>query len=103
MAVQMNESAKNWRALALMVTAALLPACGTTPVNDLAPNIFSVSAQYNVFNGSWDRAQREAVTKARAYCAAKRETYVFLNEERAGELGISPQSTTITFSCAKPP
>jgi hypothetical protein len=94
-----EQMAKDWRALVVLSTVAFLPGCGTTPVNELAPNIFSVSAQYGVLNGSWDRAQREAVAKARGYCAAKRETYIFLNEQRAGVLGISTQSSTITFSC----
>jgi hypothetical protein len=99
MGISTNKLAKDWRALAVLSTVTLLPGCGTTPVNELAPNIFSVTAQYGVLNGSWDRAQREAVAKARDYCAAKRETYVFLDEQRAGVLGASPQSSTITFSC----
>jgi len=87
------------RALGVLSAVSFLSACGTTPVNEIAPNIFSVTAQYGALNGSWDRAQREAVAKARGYCAAKRATYVFLNEQRSGELGLSTQSSTITFRC----
>lgn len=91
----------NWRrrilAAALVV---VLSACGTGEVFQASPSTFVVSAQYGSLNGSWDRAQREATAKGMKYCEAKGEQFVLIDEKRAGVYGYSPQSSTITFSCA---
>ena len=49
--------------------------------------------------GSWDKAQEEAVKKARQYCVAKGETYAFISKHRSGTPGFTPQKSTITFTC----
>jgi len=97
----MNNSTRGWRLLVVpAVFVVLLYGChGTTAVNDLSPTTFSVSAQYGSVSGSWDRAQREAVAKAKEFCAARRETYAFINEQRTGMFGFTPQVSTITFRC----
>ena len=76
-----------------------LSACGTGEVKQTSPSTFVVSAQYGSMNGSWARAQQEATEKAMKYCAAKSQQFVLIEEKREGILGVSPQSSTITFSC----
>jgi hypothetical protein len=90
---------KNASGFVIGLTCVAIVGCGTSEVRELSSNTFSVSAQYGALNGSWDRAQQDAVAKAREFCAAKRETYAFIKEQRAGVVGFSPQSSTITFSC----
>jgi hypothetical protein len=77
----------------------VLSACGTGEVREVSPSTFVVSSQYGSLNGSWDRAQQEANAKAMQYCEAKGEQFILIDEKRAGVLGYSPQSSTITFSC----
>ena len=78
----------------------LLSACGTGEVRQTNPSTFVVSSQYGSLNGSWARAQSEATEKATKYCAAKGKEFVLIDEKREGVVGFSPQSSTITFSCA---
>lgn len=85
--------------LALPSLLVLLSACGTTGVNEISPSTYSVSAQYGSLNGSWARARQDAVAKANDFCAAKRQTYFFVNEQQSGVYGFSPQRSTITFNC----
>jgi hypothetical protein len=94
----MGNSSRDWQALAVPIIL-VLSGCGTTSVKTLSSSTFSVSAQYGSLNGSWDRAQQDAVAKAKEFCAAKRETFALINEQRSGVYGLSPQSSTITFSC----
>src|SRR5450755_3010505 len=95
----MGTSSKDWFAIALPIVLVSLSGCGTSAVKELSPSTYSVSAQYGSMNGSWGRAQTEAIAKAKEFCAAKRETFSLMNEQRAGVFGFSPQSSTITFSC----
>jgi outer membrane biogenesis lipoprotein LolB len=83
----------------VVVILAVLSGCGTTTVNELSPSTFSVSAQYGALNGSWDRAQKEAVAKGKEFCAAKGETFAFISEQQSGVVGYSWQRSTIYFSC----
>jgi hypothetical protein len=84
----------------VVVFLAILSGCGTTgAVNELGPATFSVSAQYGAMDGSWDRAQREAVAKGKEFCAAKGETFAFINEQQSGVPGYSWQRSVITFNC----
>ena len=85
--------------LALPSLLVLLSACGTTGVNEISPSTYSVSARYRSPNGSWARARQDAVAKANDFCAAKRQTYFFVNEQQSGVYGFSPQRSTITFNC----
>jgi hypothetical protein len=88
-----------WHRLALPSILVLLSGCGTTDVKETSPSTYTVSAQYGSLNGSWERAREDAVAKAREFCAAKRQTYSFINAQQSGVLGFSPQRSTITFSC----
>lgn len=84
----------------LVVTAALLAACGTSAViKNANNNTYSVSSQYGALNGSWTRATQEATDKAAAYCASVGQKYYFMNEQRSGVVGWSPQESNITFTC----
>jgi hypothetical protein len=95
-----NNLTGRWRVLAVVAAiTAILPGCGTTEVHELSPSKYSVSAQYGALNGSWDRAQQEAVAKGKEFCAGKRETYDFISEQRSGVVGFSPQKSTIYFTC----
>ncbi len=96
----MKRPTDGWRFRAAQILfLSALSGCGTTGVNALSQSTYSVSAQYGSLNGSWSRAQREAVAKAQQYCDAKKETYAFISEQRSGVVGFSPQSSTIIFSC----
>jgi hypothetical protein len=95
----MGTSSKDWFALAVPIALVSLSGCGTSAVKELSQSTYSVSAQYGSMNGSWGRAQSDAIAKAKEFCAAKRETFSLNNEQRAGVFGFSPQSSTITFSC----
>lgn len=81
----------------------LLIACGTSEViKHPTSNGFVVSAQYGALNGSWSRASQEAVGKAKSFCDARGERYVFITEERTGVVGWSPQESSIAFDCVNP-
>ena len=85
--------------LAICIPLAL-SSCGTTEViKNTATNSYQVSAQYGAFNGSWGRASKEAGEKAIAYCQAIGKQFVFLNEQRSGVVGWSPQESVINFDC----
>ncbi len=83
-----------------VISAFVLTACGTSGVTKNPNSTFTVSAQYGSLNGSWDRAQREAVEKAQQHCDQMGLQYNFMNESRSGVVGWSPQVSAITFSCS---
>jgi hypothetical protein len=76
-----------------------LTGCGTSEVTKSINSTYVVSSQYGSLNGSWARASREALEKANTFCESKSKKFIFLNEQRDGVLGWSPQSSTITFRC----
>ncbi len=84
-----------------LLLIALLTACGTNEVIKNPNNTFSSSAQYGSLNGSWDRAQTDAVAKANEFCSKNGQAYYFINEQRDGVVGWSPQKSTITFACGQ--
>jgi len=86
-----------------IASLALLSACGTTEVVQLSPSTYTVSSSHGVVDGSWDKAQQEAVAKAKDYCAAKGKGFVLLNEQRSGVPGFSMQESKITFGCGEDP
>ncbi len=99
----MKRPTDGWRFRAAQILfLSALSGCGTTGVNALSQSTYSVSAQYGSLNGSWSRAQREAVAKAQQYCDAKKETYAFISEQRSGVVGFSPQSSTIISPVVAP-
>lgn len=80
----------------------LLTGCGTTDViKNAHTNSYSVSAQYGSLNGSWARASKEAGEKAMDYCKSKGKKFVFINEQRTGVVGWSPQESIINFDCSE--
>ena len=81
------------------VAALLLAACGTTEVAKNPDGTYNVSAQYGSLNGSWGRASKEAAEAAANYCNSIGQKYYFLNEQRTGVVGWSPQESAITFNC----
>jgi hypothetical protein len=85
--------------LTIIVTSAALTACGTSEVMKSGDNTFTVQSQYGSVNGSWARAESEARTKATDFCAQTGQQAIVLNESKAGVLGWSPQSSTVTFRC----
>lgn len=86
--------------IACITLPLVLTACGTSEViKHPTANGYVVSAQYGALNGSWSRASQEAVEKAKAFCDAKGERYVFITEERTGVVGWSPQESSIVFDC----
>jgi hypothetical protein len=72
---------------------------GTSEVTATGPSTFVVSAQYGAASGSWGRASQDAAAKAKEYCAARKQTFAFISEQRSGVFGFSPQRSTIAFSC----
>jgi hypothetical protein len=68
-----------------------------------SPTTYSVSADFGSINGSWDRAKVEATAKATQFCKAKGQLVTLLDEQRSGVLGVTPQKSTITFTCAQGP
>jgi hypothetical protein len=68
-----------------------------------SPKTYSVSADFGSINGSWDRAKVEATAKATQFCKAKGQLVTLLDEQRSGILGVTPQKSTITFTCAQGP
>lgn len=87
------------RTALITASAVLLAGCGTTSVVETSQSVYTVSAQYGSLNGSWDRAQLEAIAKAKDFCASRKDTYSFISEQRSGVWGYSPQRSQITFSC----
>ncbi len=85
----------------MLVFVLMLTACGTAGVTRNPNSTFTVSAQYGSLNGSWDRAQREAMQKAQEHCEQLGLQYNFMNEARSGVVGWSPQVSAITFTCSK--
>lgn len=76
-----------------------LTACGTSEVLKNPDSTLRVAAQYGALNGSWDRAQQEAVERAKQYCDQMGLQFNFLSEARTGVPGWSPQKSEITFAC----
>jgi hypothetical protein len=89
------------RYLLFILVSLMLSACGTTDVKRNPNSTYTVSAQYGALNGSWDRAQREAMQKAQEHCEQMGLQYNFMNEARSGVVGWSPQVSAITFSCSQ--
>src|SRR5258708_15195542 len=83
-----------------VVSLVALAACGTGEVRQKDPSTYVVYSQYGSLNGSWDRAQKEATAKGTKFCSEKGQQFVLIDEKREGVVGFSPQSSTITFSCA---
>jgi hypothetical protein len=95
---------KKVKYLLVLCTPFALSACGTTEViRNAVTNSYQVSAQYGAFNGSWGRASKEAGEKGIAYCQAMGKQFVFLNEQRSGVVGWSPQESVINFDCREAP
>ena len=95
MGVELNRAA-----FVCLSASLILAACGTSEViKHPTSNGYVVSAQYGALNGSWSRASQEAVEKAKAFCEARGEKYVFITEERTGVIGWSPQESSIAFDC----
>lgn len=91
---------KMYRQLLVISLTLLLTACGTSGViKNANNNTFSISSQYGSVNGSWTRATQEATDAAVAHCASMGQKYYFINEQRTGVVGWSPQESNITFSC----
>jgi hypothetical protein len=92
------------KSLMVIFLPMVLSACGTTDViRSSTTNSYQVSAQYGAFNGSWTRASKKAGEKAIAYCQALGKQFVFLNEQRTGVVGWSPQESVINFDCRDAP
>jgi hypothetical protein len=79
----------------------ILSACGTSEIIKNPNNTFSSSAQYGALNGSWTRAQTDAIAQANEFCSKKGQAYYFIDEKRDGVVGWSPQQSTITFACGQ--
>jgi hypothetical protein len=88
--------------MALIILTACVHGTGSVTRSDSA-NLYSVSAQYGSLGGSWDRASREAIEKATAYCTNMGKKYNFISEQRSGVWGWTPQESTINFTCGEPP
>ena len=87
--------------LTALIATSLLVGCGTTEViKNAHTNSYSVSAQYGSLNGSWARSSKEAGEKAMDYCQSMGKKFVFINEQRTGVVGWSPQESTINFNCS---
>lgn len=87
--------------IAIIGLISLLVGCGTSDViRNAHTNSYSVSAQYGAMNGSWTRASKEAGEKAMDYCQSMGKKFVFINEQRTGVVGWSPQESTINFNCS---
>jgi len=84
----------------LILLTVILVGCGTVDVTKRADDTYTVSSQYGSLNGSWDRAAKEAMDKAVAFCEARREKMVIVNERRDGIYGISPQRVDLIFTCS---
>jgi hypothetical protein len=90
-----------FKSFSAMCLVAVLTGCGTSEIVRNPNNTFSSSAQYGSLNGSWARAQAEAMAKANEFCSRMGQTYYFVDEKRDGVLGWSPQQSTITFACGQ--
>ena len=87
--------------LIALIASSFLVGCGTTEViRNAHTNSYSVSAQYGSLNGSWTRASKEAGEKAMDYCKSMGKKFVFINEQKTGVVGWSPQESTINFDCS---
>ena len=79
----------------------MLSACGTSEIIKNPNDTYTSSAQYGSLNGSWTRAQTDAIAKANEFCSKKGQSYYFIDEKRDGVVGWSPQQSTITFACGQ--
>ncbi len=79
----------------------MLSACGTGEIIKNPNDTYSSTAQYGSLNGSWTRAQTDAIAKANEFCSKNGQSYYFIDEKRDGVVGWSPQKSTITFACGQ--
>jgi hypothetical protein len=90
---------QNGRQYLLLLAVVMLVGCGTTDVIKRADDTYTVSSQYGSLNGSWDRAAKDAMDKAVAFCDGRRERILVVKELRDGVYGFSPQRVDIIFKC----
>jgi hypothetical protein len=88
-------------ALAAVIAATVLLGCGVTQVVQVSPTTYSVSSRRSVPEGSWDRAQQDAIAAGKEHCASQGKAFVMLNEQRSGVPGFSMQESKITFGCGE--
>jgi capsule polysaccharide export protein KpsE/RkpR len=87
--------------LIYLIAPFIFSGCGTSEVFKNPDSTLRVAAQYGSLNGSWDRAQIEAVTKAKQHCQQMGMQFNFVNEARTGVPGWSPQKSEVTFTCSQ--
>ena len=84
----------------LLFVPIILTACGTTEVIKSANNeTYSVSAQYALLAGGWERATFEAKDKATSFCGTTGKKIEFIEEKREGVAGLTLLSSIISFKC----
>jgi hypothetical protein len=89
--------------LAIASLSGCMASMQASDVVQTSPTTYSVSADFGSINGGWDRAKVEATAKATQFCKAKGQLVTLLDEQRSGILGVTPQKSTVTFTCAQGP
>jgi hypothetical protein len=93
------------RIVALLRAAAVLPAlvaCVTaSPAPTERDGVYTLWAQYGLVAGNWDRAEHDAIARARDFCAEKGRAYVLVREQKTGTPGATALRSTVSFRCEK--
>ena len=79
--------------------ALVLSGCGASDVIQASPSTYAVSAKEGLPSGGWPQAQKDAIEKAKQYCAAKGEQFSLVGEDRSGTPGFTLLTSTVTFGC----
>jgi hypothetical protein len=84
---------------AVILAAFLIGGCATsTGILPAGPDTYTITEKFAPIRGGSDEAQRDAVTKANAYCTEKGREFVPSNMGPAGNV-INPTGYTVTFRC----
>ena len=98
-----SEKISGGRFLALMASVSLVAAlggCGTTSVMSVGPSTYEVASSHGSLDGSFAKSEAQAHQKADAFCAQRGLIASVVNDHETGVPGWSPQTATLTFTCA---
>lgn len=88
---------------ACIVAATALAGCGTTNVVSVGSSTFQVASSHGSLDGSFAKSEEQAHKKAEGFCAQKGQIANVLTDRETGVPGWSPQTATLTFTCAPNP
>jgi hypothetical protein len=89
----------------ILVVGVVLAGCASsTGILPAGPDTFTITERFAPLRGGGDEAQREALTKANAFCAEKGQQFIpnLMNQSGNQTSPYGPNGYTVTFRCLLP-